>query len=267
MSDSHDARLWEVETLRKKVEQLQSESSDLRAEVARLSKSREVDRQLTSKLRAHIQSAHHREKALKELYAKVRGSDTDEGLSQLEGVPGGPDDRRRIKRERVDPSLIERLPAREEEEAEADWLDPASTLPALPPHPGWGNYESAGEQLVVIGVSLLGLERDEQARIINLVARQQLRNRTFAPVFLTDDDDFRALREEHFIFEYLPPWPGPDLVPTRQEWDDFLLRRLELIRGKWGVRRFVYFSSDAISRVGALTSEAFRSVLDDEAED
>jgi outer membrane murein-binding lipoprotein Lpp len=267
MSTNHDARLWEVETLRKKVEQLQSESSDLRAEVARLSKSREVDRQLTSKLRAHIQSAHHREKALKELYAKVRGSEADEGFPQLEGVrPDGLGDRPRAKRERVDPALIERLPAREEE-AEPDWLDPASTLPTLPPHPGWGNYESSGEQLVVIGVSLLGLERDEQARIIDLVARQQLRNRTFAPVFLTDDDDFRALREEHFIFEYLPPWPGPDLIPTRQEWDDFLLRRLELIRGKWGVRRFVYFSSDAISQVDALPGDALRSVLDDEAED
>ena len=71
MSGEGNNRLWNVEVLRKRIEQLQSETAELRAEVARLAKGREVERQVTGKLRAQIQSAHHREKSLKALYAGV----------------------------------------------------------------------------------------------------------------------------------------------------------------------------------------------------
>ena len=128
-----------------------------------------------------------------------------------------------------------------------------------------GNLSSIGKNGVVIGVSLLGLEASRQEQIIAMIARQQLRVRQLLPLFLTDDDDFRSLRREHFVFEYLPPWPGERTGISKETWKRFLLDRLLLIRRKWGVRRFVSFHGRPDAGVAALVETDWEdSSSDDE---
>ena len=104
-----------------------------------------------------------------------------------------------------------------------------------------------------MGISLLGLDVTGRESVIELVVQQQLQHRELFPVFITGDDDFRALRYEHFVFEYLPPWPGKDFEPSRTRWEEFLVGRLTLIKRKWGIRRFVSFAGlEELASIGQM---------------
>ncbi len=240
---------WDLDLLRKEHSDLLREALVLRRELQQIRKQRESEQAALLRLRSQVQSAHHREKALRQLYDAVsieNGSEVAKGAAEL--IWGRPRD----GDSRVDPQLLERLPPESEEE---DWLLPEAGLAPLLVHPGWGNYERVGETPVVLGISLLGLTEEGRARVVELVAQQQLRQRELAPVFITDHDDFRLMRDEHFVFEYLPPWPGPQVVATRGAWEDYLLRRLALIRRKWAIRRFVYFSARALTDMTGLRQD------------
>ena len=248
MSGRKFDEVWDRDLMKQQLGELRKETARLKAELARTRKAEEKTGRETSELRRLVQDGHLREKHLRSRYHELLMRSSGE----LAGAPVGgrqaavPDDGgaggaggRPV--ERVDPSLVER--AAQDETLDDGWPTPESTLPTLAAHPGWGNYASMGEAGVVMGISLLGLDHNARKEVIDLVAAQQLRNPQLVPLFITDDDDFRALRAEHFVFEYLPPWPGPQVVPTRERWESFLAGRLALIKKKWGVRRFVSFCS------------------------
>jgi hypothetical protein len=255
--------VWDPDLMRQQLGELRKESARLKAELARARKTEDKVQRETSELRRLVQDGHLREKHLRARYHELLERSAAEPPA---AAPGGPDGRAddraddradgraetradsavetgagQVAGERVDPLLIDRL-AQDEPPADG-WPTPESVLPTLAAHPGWGNYASKGEPGVVIGISLLGLDRHGRKEVIELVAAQQLRNPQLFPLFITDDDDFQALRAEHFVFEYLPPWPGEEVVESRERWEDFLLERLALIKKKWGVRRFVSFCS------------------------
>lgn len=259
--------VWDPDLMRQQLGELRKESARLKAELARARKTEDKVQRETSELRRLVQDGHLREKHLRARYHELLDRSAAEPPAT---VPGGPDDRAddradgrldgrldgraenradgpvedgagQVAGERVDPLLVDRL-AQDEPPADG-WPTPESVLPTLAAHPGWGNYASKGEAGVVIGISLLGLDRHGRKEVIELVAAQQLRNPQLFPLFVTDDDDFQALRAEHFVFEYLPPWPGEEVVESRERWEEFLLERLALIKKKWGVRRFVSFCS------------------------
>lgn len=250
--------VWDRDLMKQQLGEMREESVRLKRELTRAKKVQEKGWRETSELRRLVQDGHLREKHLRSRYQELLSKNVAEP-SVPSGPSGDPTAARRPAvrsqaliergvergeegpRERVDPSLIERIV---EEDLSSDlWPTPEATLPTLAAHPGWGNYASMGEDGAVIGVSLLGLDRNARKNVIDLVAAQQLRNPQLFPIFVTDDDDFRALRAEHFVFEYLPPWPGAEVVPSRERWEAFLVGRLALIKRKWGVRRFVSFSS------------------------
>ncbi|MDX1424571.1 MAG: hypothetical protein R3322_15605 [Kiloniellales bacterium] len=251
--------VWDPDLMRQQLGELRKESARLKAELARARKTEDKVQRETSELRRLVQDGHLREKHLRARYHELLERSAAEPTAAAPGDPtartdGGAEGRadERADRaagdaagqragERVDPLLVERL-AHDEPPADG-WPTPDSVLPTLAAHPGWGNYASKGEPGVVIGISLLGLDRHGRKEVIELVAAQQLRNPQLFPLFITDDDDFQALRAEHFVFEYLPPWPGEDVVESRERWEEFLVERLALIKKKWGVRRFVSFCS------------------------
>ena len=243
--------VWDRDLMKQQLGEMREESVRLKRELARAKKAQEKSWRETSELRRLVQDGHLREKHLRSRYQELLAKE----VAELSGTSGDPAAVRRSAarsqavaergdeepREQVDPSLVDRIA--EEDPSSELWPTPESTLPTLAAHPGWGNYASMGEDGVVIGVSLLGLDHNGRKNVIDLVAAQQLRNPQLLPIFVTDDDDFRALRAEHFVFEYLPPWPGAEVVPSRERWDAFLADRLALIKRKWGVRRFVSFCS------------------------
>lgn len=246
MSGREFDEVWDRDLMKQQLGELRKEAARLKAELARTRKSGEQTGRETSELRRLVQDGHLREKHLRSRYHDLLKTSSGEPAAAplaarqaatAEGGRAGGASERPV--ERVDPSLVDR--AAQDETPNDGWPTPESTLPTLAAHPGWGNYASMGEAGVVIGISLLGLDHNARTDVIDLVAAQQLRNPQLLPIFITDDDDFRALRAEHFVFEYLPPWPGPDVVPTRERWEAFLADRLVLIRKKWGVRRFVSF--------------------------
>lgn len=271
--------VWDPDLMKQQLGELRKETARLKAELAHAKKAGQQIERETTELRRLVQDGHLREKHLRARYhelleesgAEAPGTQPvaphspsasaaaprDTGSGSRSGGPGeGP-------QERVDPALVDRLASGEA--PTVGWPTPESTLPSLATHPGWGNYASKGEAGVVIGISLLGLDHNARQDVIDLVAAQQLRNPQLFPLFITDDDDFRALRAEHFVFEYLPPWPGEDVVPSRERWQSFLAERLALIKKKWGVRRFVSFGQpgyDPVNRTAAGGETVQRELLD-----
>jgi hypothetical protein len=264
--------VWDPDLMKQQLGELRKEAARLKAELAHAKKAGQQIERETTELRRLVQDGHLREKHLRARYHELLKQSSAEAAGTQPGAPQSPSasaaasDETRPgggPRERVDPALVDRLA---ENEAPTDgWPTPESTLPSLATHPGWGNYASKGEAGVVIGISLLGLDHNARQDVIDLVAGQQLRNPQLFPLFITDDDDFRALRAEHFVFEYLPPWPGEDVVPSRERWQAFLAERLALIKKKWGVRRFVSFGQpgyDPLERAGAGGETVQRELLD-----
>ena len=248
MSKREFDEVWDQDLMRQQLGELRKESAHLKRELDRAKKVQDKSWHETSELRRLVQDGHLREKHLRSRYHDLLANSNAEPSGEPVGSRqtavranaklAGDGER---PPELVDPSLVDRLA--EEETSTDGWPTPESTLPTLAAHPGWGNYASMGEDGVVIGISLLGLDHNARKEVIDLVSAQQLRNPQLLPIFITDDDDFRALRAEHFVFEYLPPWPGEDVVPSRERWEAFLVGRLALIKKKWGVRRFVSFCS------------------------
>lgn len=231
--------------------------NDLKDDPKRLRRQRDRYKRLTDvayreigELRRLLEAAHHREKALRTNGLHSLPGDLDDVILSEEQSEQETHDG-----ERVMPDIIDELNRIDDDSS--SWLDTGETPTALSPHPGWGNLSRIGKTGIVIGVSLLGLEGSRQEQIIAMIARQQLRVRQLLPLFVTDDDDFRPLRREHFVFEYLPPWPGERTGISRETWKRFLLDRLLLIRRKWGVRRFVSFHGRADARVAALVEAAW----------
>lgn len=259
------SQIWDVDLLKQHVGELNNEVAGLKKEIQQIQKELETSKTTgnnvlgrVSELRRLVQDGHLRERHLRLRYLDlVETTDHDNATGVPQGeqpqmqaaVPGqtGCQD----TGERVDPSIIERIP--DNEEPSDHWPTLESVLPALRVHPGWGNYESMGKEGVVMGISLLGLDVTGRESVIELVVQQQLRHRELFPVFITDDDDFRALRYEHFVFEYLPPWPGKDFEPSRTRWEEFLVGRLALIKRKWGIRRFVSFAGlEELASIGQM---------------
>jgi len=271
--------VWDPDLMKQQLGELRKETVRLKAELAHAKKAGQQIERETTELRRLVQDGHLREKHLRARYHELLEESGAEAPRTQPGAPqspsagaaasgdtgsgsrsGGPGEG---PRERVDPALVDRLA--NDDAPTVGWPTPESTLPSLATHPGWGNYASKGEAGVVIGISLLGLDHNARQDVIDLVAAQQLRNPQLFPLFITDDDDFRALRAEHFVFEYLPPWPGEDVVPSRERWQAFLAERLALIKKKWGVRRFVSFGQpgyDPVDRPGAGGETVQRELLD-----
>jgi len=274
MSGREFDEVWDRDLLKQQLGKLRKETARLKEDLARARKAQERTGHETTELRRLVQDGHLREKHLRSRYQDLLKRSQVEAPGELAAPQAavvqadtGLDHAGEGPAARVDPALVDRVS--DDERTIDGWPTPESVLPTLTAHPGWGNYASMGENGVVIGISLLGLDHNARKDVIDLVSAQQLRNPQLFPIFITDDDDFRALRAEHFVFEYLPPWPGEDLVPSKDRWDAFLADRLALIKKKWGVRRFVSFgASDYESVEGPGTgAETVQRELADAAKD
>ncbi len=213
----------------------------LRRELRRYKTVNEAADREIRELRRLLEAAHHREKALRSSAARVAPDTVDDVIN-----PEEERERTSSAHERVRPDIIDEVERLDEGNVAA--IETGEVPNALCPHPGWGNLSSADKSGIVIGVSLLGLDVPKQEEFIELVAKQALRARQLFPLFITDTDDFRYLRSEHFVFEYLPPWPGERIRISKENWERFLIDRLSLIRRKWAVRRFVSFHRSADAR-------------------
>lgn len=243
---------WDMDLLKQHVSELSQQLIELKQEV----------RRLKCDVGAAVDA---RDKAIREVVALRRAVQDNhlrysrlDAVAQLESDPAGSrrddvDAATAVSRptssgpavgsggsERVPPSILDRI-----SKSGGDGTGmptSAKELPALEVHPGWGNFVHKGEAGVVVGISLLGLDAEERDRVIERIGRQQQRHKELLPVFITDDDEFESLRREHYVFEYLPPWPGVESEPNRTRWEDFLVGRLEDIRDKYAVQLFVSFA-------------------------
>jgi hypothetical protein len=261
MAGKSNDRHWDADLLRQQLGELQAEVTRLKRELERSDRARSASWRQLSELRRLVQDAHHRERSLRQKFLTVdeaaRGADAAVALASGDGAGQG-----------VDPTLIERIPPLP---ALPDaWPTPLNTLPPLSVHPGWGNYGAVGQDTVVIGVSLLGHDAAARKRVIELVVGQQMRQPALRPLFITDSDDFRDLRQEHYVFEYLPPWPGAEVEPSAERWEQFLLHRLAVIQRKWGIARFLVFpgtaaaDAEVAADIGEMPPQADAAASDEE---
>lgn len=250
MADQNPDPILDADLVKQQLTDLRTEIARLNRELGQAEKAAENPWRQLTELRRLVQDSHHRERHLRlrcqELQQDAAKANLQEAsqvlpsATKVVGQNGGG----QKSVERVDPAIFERIP--DNGGRDQYWPTPASVLPALKVHPGWGNYTSLGDIGAVIGMSMLGLDETGRDQLIDLVVRLQMRHREFFPLFITDVDDFAALRVEHFVFEYLPPWPGEATEPSRERWDQFLVDRVALIKRKWGISRFISFADQQI---------------------
>ena len=75
---------------------------------------------------------------------------------------------------------------------------------ALEPPPGSQCFHLKGTATKVIAFAMFASIGQELAREVARVARQQLQQGNFTPVFLTDAKDPEAFRRNRYVFEYFP---------------------------------------------------------------
>lgn len=126
------------------------------------------------------------------------------------------------------------------------WPSARAAPPPLQPTPGWGCYTLRGRVGKVLGISVYGMEREQLASVVELVARQQRKARDFIPVFLTSSMDLELFRAHGFVFEYLPGADAHRVHSSSMSWEDYVARRLELVSRKWNITRVICFGPQAI---------------------
>jgi hypothetical protein len=120
------------------------------------------------------------------------------------------------------------------------WPERRPAIPVLRPTPGlpaYGLRNLPGLRNLV--VALFGRQPAEIAAAVARVLAEQRGEEPFLPVFLTNDPDFTALREQRLAFEYFPfaldeAAPAPD-----PRWAAYFVETLELTMRRWGVRQVV----------------------------
>jgi hypothetical protein len=117
------------------------------------------------------------------------------------------------------------------------WWPGGPVEPALPldPPPGHDCEESAGSIREVVGVSVTGLHGADLEQVIAEITETQLRERLWAPVFITDQPDFRAFASRGHAFEYLGNFRG--FLEARGQDENKV--RMSILARKWGITRIV----------------------------
>jgi hypothetical protein len=113
-------------------------------------------------------------------------------------------------------------------------------VPVLRPSPGHAAYalrSVPGVPNVVL--ALFGKPSGEAKAAIDRVLVEQQAGEPFIPVFLTNDSDFRPLREQRLVFEYFPFTLDETAPPPEPGWSCYFLDTLELTMRRWGVRQIV----------------------------
>jgi len=107
--------------------------------------------------------------------------------------------------------------------------------PALRPFPGHAAISLRDSAFTTIGFDLLGLNGTQTAAFVDLVAERQRKQHNFAPVFLTDCQEFHILRKHGFVFEYIPPSADQASAPGSYDWAARTSERIAAFKAKWAV--------------------------------
>jgi hypothetical protein len=119
---------------------------------------------------------------------------------------------------------------------------------ALIPTPGLPCFGIGGQTDRVVGISVCGFTRDELSQVIDMIAEQQMRQRDFIPLFLTDSTDFDLFRRYNFVFEYFPSAERRQPTIGAEEWRGYAARRRQMLSRKWGLAHVITFGPRAFGQ-------------------
>jgi glycosyltransferase involved in cell wall biosynthesis len=129
------------------------------------------------------------------------------------------------------PKLAE-APLRQYRRSPPWWPERAEPPFALTPPPGAQCLTLDAKTAKVLAFAVFGLHGDALEREVERVAREQIQQGNFIPVFLTDARDHEPFRRRRYLFEYFPR--TGDTIDLDQ-----IQPRLEAIEAKWGVDLFI----------------------------
>jgi hypothetical protein len=122
----------------------------------------------------------------------------------------------------------------------AGWPGVPPELPVLRPSPGLGAYGLRELPEIPNAVfALFGRTANELKAAVERVLAEQQSGRPFAPVFLTDCNDFSVFRDQRLAFEYFPLVLDDAAGAPDPTWAAYFLESLGLSMRRWGVRRIV----------------------------
>lgn len=152
-------------------------------------------------------------------------------ISSTTEEPGSADTVRLKAKLPRQPKLSE-APVRQTFRAPPWWPQRADPSYALAPSPGAQCLNLKMATAKVLAFAVFGLDGAELEREVARVAREQLQQGNFIPVFLTDAKDHEVFRRRRYMFEYFPH--GSEALDL-----DSIQPRLEAIEAKWGVDLFI----------------------------
>lgn len=100
---------------------------------------------------------------------------------------------------------------------------------ALPVLSGRPLVDAGAKSQPVALVLCVGSGRDEIARLVAGIAELQAERQSFRPVFVVDNDDFVAFRQNDYLFEYLVPRDEWEVLTGANDWPLYVERRLQQI--------------------------------------
>jgi len=116
-----------------------------------------------------------------------------------------------------------------------------------------------GTDRQVVGVMLLGLEKDAIAQLLPSIERECM-STGLRPLLVVDIDDFEVFRAHGLPFEFLPSSHQRECFDRSLNWDLYLQRRLAIIRRKWDPIKLVAFGAFATKTLELWSASPFEEI-------
>jgi hypothetical protein len=143
---------------------------------------------------------------------------------------------------------------------------PVAHSGSVPVPPGNVLAESSGLELPRIAVVLpTTADTPTLTAVVDHLAQLQAASRSFVPLIITSDIDFRPLRRYGYLFEYLPPRDRWGRLVTPDTWLEARRRRLRAILSRFAISSVITLpepDDDGIDGLRALLSSTLPGVTE-----
>jgi UDP:flavonoid glycosyltransferase YjiC (YdhE family) len=143
-------------------------------------------------------------------------------------------------------------------------VPPVTRSASVPVPPGNVLADGAKLELPRIAVVLpTAADTETLTAVVDHLAQLQAASRSFAPLIITSDIDFRPLRRYGYLFEYLPPRDRWGRVANKDTWREARQRRLHHILSRFAITSVITLpepDEDGVDGLRALLSSVVPGV-------
>lgn len=145
-------------------------------------------------------------------------------------------------------------------------IPPVARSGSVPVPPG--NVLTDGAELDLLRIAVVlptAADTETLTDVVDHLAQLQAASRSFAPLIITSDIDFRPLRRYGYLFEYLPPRDRWGRLASHDTWLETRQRRLHQILWRFAITRVITLpepDEDGVDGLRALLSSLVPGVTE-----